>query len=381
MRIAHVTDFYLPRLGGIEMHVSDLALRQHAMGHDVTIVTSSPAAGSSDPFDGPAVVRVTEQFRRPRAIHPLALSAGSRVWLREDFDVVHVHCGTATPLAFWAALTASRAGIPTVVTVHSLWDWAHPIFWLLNAVAGFSRRPIRWTAVSQAAARDVQRVVRSGGQVTVLPNGIDPERWQVAAAPREPDDVLLVAVMRLTVRKRPKHLLRMLRAARRDVPSDVRLRAIVAGDGPARERIVRYLHRHNMTDWVELPGRLDREQIRDLYRRADVFLAPADLESFGIAALEARCAGVPVVAKAGNGISEFVRDGRDGLLVADDTAMTAAIVRLATQPLLRRALAGHAEATTSPVSWSTTLDLTAAAYDEAAVLVGRPVSMAVEVAS
>jgi glycosyltransferase involved in cell wall biosynthesis len=224
-------------------------------------------------------------------------------------------------------------------------------------------------------------VVRSAGRVTVLPNGIDPERWQVAAAPRAPDDVLLVAVMRLTVRKRPKHLLRMLRAARRDVPSDVRMRAIVAGDGPARERIERYLQRHGMTDWVELPGRLNREQIRDLYRRADVFLAPADLESFGIAALEARCAGVPVIAKAGNGISEFVRDGRDGLLVADDAAMTAAIVRLSTQPLLRRALAGHAEATTSPVSWSTTLDLTAAAYDEAAALVGRPVSMAVEVAS
>jgi glycosyltransferase involved in cell wall biosynthesis len=381
MRIAHVTDFYLPRLGGIEMHVSDLARRQHALGHDVTIITSSPSDGHRDPADGPTVVRVTDHLRHPRPIHPAALSTGARLWLNDDFDVLHVHAGTGTPLAFWAALTGSRAGIPVVVTVHSLWDWAHPIFWLLNAVAGFSRRPIRWTAVSEAAAKDVQRVVRSGGPVSVLPNGIDPERWQVTPVPREGDDVLLVAVMRLTVRKRPKHLLKMLRAARRGVPKDVRLRAIIVGDGPARPALEKYLRRHGMNDWVSLPGRQGRDQIRDLYRRADVFIAPADLESFGIAALEARCAGVPVVAKAGNGISEFVRDGRDGLLVADDAAMTAAIVRLSTQPLLRRALAGHAEATTSPVTWSRTLDLTAAAYDEAALLVGRPAAREVEVAS
>ena len=381
MRIAHVTDFYLPRLGGIEMHVSDLARRQYAAGHDVTIVTSSPAEGVDDAADTPTVVRVTDGLRRPRAIHPVAPFAGARVLRDGDFDVVHVHAGTGTPLAFWAALTCSRAGIPTVVTIHSLWAWAHPIFWLLNAIAGFSRRPIRWTAVSKVAARDVQRVVRSGGRVTVLPNGIDPERWDVEPADREPTEVVLVAVMRLAVRKRPMHLLRMLHAARLAVPADIAMRAVIVGDGPARPSLERFLERRGMTGWVSLPGRQTREQIRDLYRRADVFVAPADLESFGIAALEARCAGVPVVAKAGNGIAEFVRDGRDGLLVADDAAMTEAIVRLCTQPLLRRALAGHAGARTSPVSWTTTLALTDAAYDEAAELAGRVLPRVVEVAS
>jgi glycosyltransferase involved in cell wall biosynthesis len=381
MRIAHVTDFYLPRLGGIEMHVSDLAARQHAAGHDVTIVTSSPSEGHVDAAGAPTVLRVTEAYRRPRAIHPRAPFAGARALLDGDFDVVHVHAGVGSPLAFWAALRCARAGIPTVVTVHSLWAWAQPIFRTLNAIAGFSRQPIRWTGVSEAAAQEVRRVVRSGGIVTVLPNGIDPERWDVRPEPRTPDEVVLVGVMRLAVRKRPKQLLKMLRRARLAVPADVRMRAVIVGDGPARPALERYLQRHDMTDWVSLPGRQTREEIRDLYRRADVFVAPADLESFGIAALEARCAGVPVVAKAGNGIAEFVRDGRDGLLVADDAAMTEAIVRLSTQPLLRRALAGHGEARTSPVSWTTTLALTEAAYEEAAVLAGRPMTQVVEVAS
>jgi glycosyltransferase involved in cell wall biosynthesis len=217
--------------------------------------------------------------------------------------------------------------------------------------------------------------------VSVLPNGIDPERWDVTPVAREADDVLVVGVMRLAMRKRPKHLLRMLRDARRQIPADIRLRAVIVGEGPARPALERYLRRHGMTGWVSLPGRQTREQIRDLYRRADVFVAPADLESFGIAALEARCAGVPVVAKSGNGIAEFVSHGRTGLLVDDDAAMTAALVRLGTQPLLRRALAGHAEARTSPVSWTSTLARTEHAYREAATLVDRSLTEAAEVAS
>ena len=47
---------------------------------------------------------------------------------------------------------------------------------------------------------------------------------------------------------------------------------------------------------MRLAGRVDRAELTEIYRRADLFLAPAYLESFGIAALEARCAGLPVVA-------------------------------------------------------------------------------------
>ena len=43
MRIAHVTDCYLPRLGGIEMQVRDLATRQQQAGEDVEIITATPA--------------------------------------------------------------------------------------------------------------------------------------------------------------------------------------------------------------------------------------------------------------------------------------------------------------------------------------------------
>ena len=81
---------------------------------------------------------------------------------------------------------------------------------------------------------------------------------------------------------------------------------------------------------------LSVDQLRSIYRQADLFVAPAFLESFGIAALEARCAGLPVLAMRGTGITEFVADRREGLLADGDAGMTKALVEIATNTELRR---------------------------------------------
>ena len=157
MKIAHVTDFYSPRLGGIETHVSDLAERQRAQGHQVIIMTSTP--GPQDPD----VRRVTNGFRRPGALHPLAVSAGVRVLRDLDVDVVHAHLGVGSPLAFFLARAAARQGIPTIVTVHSMWAGVAPIMSMMDALGGWSGLPIVWTAVSEAAAAPVRRQLRPEG--------------------------------------------------------------------------------------------------------------------------------------------------------------------------------------------------------------------------
>jgi glycosyltransferase involved in cell wall biosynthesis len=55
-------------------------------------------------------------------------------------------------------------------------------------------------------------------------------------------------------------------------------------------------------DWVTMTGQLSREQIRDIYSAADVYVAPAGRESFGLAVLEARSAGLAVVAMRSGGV-------------------------------------------------------------------------------
>ncbi len=375
MRIAHVSDFYLPRLGGVEMHVHDLATRQQAAGHTVEVLTSTPAGPRDNTPDpaGPGVVvhRVTETLRHPRALHPAAPRLVGELLRSGKYDVVHAHSGIWSPLAWAAVAAAGRTGTPAVVTLHSLLTSYEPGFKAADALLRWTARPVQLTAVSDVAAAPLRRLVGPDREVLVLPNGIDPAEWRVRHVPHRPDEVLVVAVMRLALRKRPLPLLRMLHRARRRLPAEVRLRAVIVGDGRQRAAMERYLRRHRMADWVELPGRLSRGEIRTVFEQADLFVAPATLESFGIAALEARCSGLPVLARAGSGVGAFVVDGQDGLLAASDGDMVRALVRLAGDPAERERMAMHSRQVPTDLGWRSVLRRTEVAYAAADQLV-RP---------
>jgi glycosyltransferase involved in cell wall biosynthesis len=362
VKVAHVSDFYLPRLGGIEMHVSDLTGLQRAQGHDVQVITSTPGP------DGPHLHRVTRAFRRPHALHPLAVQAGIGTLRDLDVDVVHAHLGVASPLAFFLARAAARDGIPTLVTVHSMWAGVGPIMSTMDALGGWSTLPITWTAVSEAAAAPLRRLLAPDTEIRVLSNGIDQERWRMPAAAERPGELVLVAVMRLARRKRPIALLRIVHQAQlalQRLGDQTRLRLLVVGDGPRLEAMQSYLRRHEMTDSVALLGRVDRQEVRRVLGASHVFLAPADLESFGIAALEARCAGLPVIAKARGGVREFVSHGREGLLCGSDADMTEAVVRLVRDRELRQQIAAHNRTADCPVAWATVVQKTQEAYASA----------------
>ena len=120
MRIAHVTDFYLPRCGGIESQVRDLAARQAEAGHRVTVITSTPDTGSAPDRtagSGVTVIRLAQSGRMPgmRAQVRDAVRAALRTG---RYDAIHVHGGPWSPLAFTAASMAAER--PTVFTMHSV---------------------------------------------------------------------------------------------------------------------------------------------------------------------------------------------------------------------------------------------------------------------
>lgn len=348
MSILHVTDFYLPRLGGIEVQVRDLALNTAAAGYPVRVLTATEA--------GPAMTAhgVPE--------HPLDVTRVPGWWrsapLRRDIDdlldeasVVHCHSSLVSPLAWHVARRAAGRGVPVIATMHSMTQsipGAGLAFSFVMRRLGTHGRNVHWTAVSSIAASVLESVV--GDHVDVLPNAIDPHNWQ--AEPLEaPGPVTLVAVMRLAHRKRALPLMRVLAEVRQRVPAEIPLRAVIVGDGPQRAKVERLKTKLGL-DWVELPGRLERHEVAQVLEHSHVFLAPATLESFGIAALEARCAGLPVVAMSVGGVQEFVRDGREGLLVDDDGEFAAAVTSLVTDPGLRAAIRQHNCTRDSGLDWA-----------------------------
>ncbi|HEU4946339.1 MAG TPA: glycosyltransferase family 4 protein [Kribbella sp.] len=349
MRIALVCDSYLPRLGGIELHVHDLAVQLSRAAHSVVVIT---ATGSPEQLDDVAVIRLPAVRTLPT---PGALADLRQIVAAGPYDVVHVHMSLFSPLAWSAARAASAAGVPTVVTMHSLPAAGGVVVprmlaWLDDALGA----QVEWTAVSEVVAESLQPSLPAR-TVRVLHNGIDPLLWRPGEARRD-RPLTIVSTMRLTRRKRPAALLRTLAAIRRLVPAEVPLRAVIVGAGPRAAGLARTVEQRRLADWVELPGRLTRAEIRCLYTDADVYLAPAELESFGVAALEARCAGLAVVAMASGGVGEFVRHGVEGFLVDGDEAMARATADLLTTPEVMRRIQEHNRTTEPVMTWVAVTD-------------------------
>jgi len=340
VRILHVSDCYLPRLGGIEVQVADLVRVQREAGHEVEVVTATPGEAA------PGVHRIVAGLPFELPVHPRGTSRLLRLMADRAPDVVHGHTGAVSPFAWMGVRAAMLARLPAVVTVHSMWDpVTRGVYRALQAAFGWRRWGLVVTAVSEAAARPIRAVCGPGVPVRVVSNGLDVQAWR-PARPAEPTEdeagrpVHIVAVGRLAPRKQPMRLLKLLESARGKVPPEIAMRATIVGDGPARGRMERYL-RSGRLDWISLPGRFDRERIKELLASADVFVAPAPRESFGLAALEARAAGVPVVARAQSGVADFVRPGKEGLLGRTFDELASAIALLVRDANLRRSIAEH----------------------------------------
>ncbi len=376
MRIVHISDCYPPRLGGIETQVRALAVRQAAAGHEVHVLTATPGdelRRGTETLDGVVVHRATASMPADIPVHPrvnhvvrgLLADGGAAA----GADAVHVHGGVVSPFAYPGARVARQLGLPTVATIHGVWGgFFSPAARFADLVTGWTRWGVVLTAVSDAAAVPIRRIVGPGVPVGIVPNGIDVEAWRIPHVAGDPDEVRLVAVMRLAPRKRSMPLVRMVEEASGLLPHGRRVRLTIVGDGPVAAQVRRHVDRHGLTYGacvVDLAGRLAPEQVRATLGASDAFIAPAKLESFGIAALEARTAGLPVLAYASTGIATFVRQEQEGLLAADDRAMTAAIARIAGDDGLRRRIAEHNRTTEPDQSWPKVLATVEAAYADA----------------
>jgi glycogen(starch) synthase len=377
VKIALLSDCYLPRLGGIEVQVHDLATRLIGRGHEVVVFTATPGShgergGFVDQIDGVPVHRLALKLPFELPVNPLAPILLRQRLAEGGFDVAHVHTGVVSPFAVDCARVATGMGLPTAMTWHCMLGPLEPVFRAARYVRTWAARGVAMNAVSALAAEPLQRIVGSAGLVNVLPNGIDVNRWATSAdqlPEREAGGgIRVVSAMRLAARKRPMPLLRTMARVRALVPAEIGISLEILGEGPDRARLERFVIAHDLGGWVHLPGRVTRDELRLRYAAADIYVAPAPLESFGIAALEARTVGLPVVGRWGSGVQEFVKDGLNGYLAADDEAMAGCLARLVLDDELRGSMTAYNRSTAPEQSWGRTLDGAESEYRRAITL-------------
>ena len=348
LRIAIVSDYYYPQLGGITEQVHGQATELTRRGHEVTVIVPRllVVPRTVDPEPPPVIFEIqhigvaypsyvngseTLQTLSPRI--PFALD---RLFGERSFDVLHVHnpFGVMLPMS---AIMRSRAPV-TVATTHSvvpkdyrlLRTFARPLATLL-------RRIDAHIAVSNAVG-DSFRPYFSELAFEVIPNGVDTTFFSPDAEPLPhlAGERNILFVGRFDPRNGLKHMLEAFVELRRRRP-DVRL--VVLGDGPMRPLLRRLVPPKLAAD-VRFEGRVNRLRPRYL-ASAEIFCTPCRLASFGMVVLEAMSSATPVVATRLPGFAEVMRDGLDGLMVDqpdDIPGFVTALDRLLDDPGLARAL-------------------------------------------
>jgi hypothetical protein len=116
-------------------------------------------------------------------------------------------------------------------------------------------------------------------------------------------------VGRLDEEKRVDVLIRAMRKVKNQ-----HIQLLIAGDGSKEKMIYRLVDDLNLSDRIKFIGRVERSQVANLLRDADVFVMPGDGESLSIATLEAMACGLPVIAANSMALPELVRTAKNGLL-------------------------------------------------------------------
>jgi glycogen(starch) synthase len=204
------------------------------------------------------------------------------------------------------------------------------------------------TACSEFTLRGLEEFARITPPARVVFNGVDPDEARNTLDEETGFGRYVLAVGRLVPQKGFDVLIDAFASAELD---DLEL--VLAGEGFEHEPLDRRAAALGLADRVHLIGAVDRARLGALLRGARVFAFPSRDEPFGIALLEAMAAGVPAVASAAGGVTEFASDGENALLIpsGDAHALARALARAANDEPLRRRLREGGRATARRLSW------------------------------
>ena len=328
-----------PTYGGSGVVATELGIELAARGHQVHFITSSP------PFrltgrESNIHFHQVELFHYPLFEHPpYDLALATRMAEVAEFyslDLLHVHYAIPHSVSAYLAkqmLAARGIRLPFITTLHGT---DITLVGLDRSYLPITKFGIEQsdgvTAISAYLSDRTHEAFTVNKPIEVIRNFVNCDVYEAkpelvaAMRPRyaKPEERLLVHLSNFRPVKRVGDVVEVFARIANVMPA----RLMLIGDGPERSTAEYLARKLGVQDRIHFLGKQDN--VNELLPVADLMLMPSEMESFGLAALEAMACRVPAIATRVGGVPELIMHGVNGVLceVGDVTAMAAAGIAL-----------------------------------------------------
>ncbi|KIR29772.1 phosphatidylinositol glycan, class A [Cryptococcus deuterogattii LA55] len=309
LAIAMVSDFFFPIIGGVEGHIYSLSVELMRRGHKVIVITHSHPDRSGVHYLAPSLkvyylpyLPITSSASLPNFL--LFLPYFRHIILSENIQLIHGH-GALSSLAHEAVLHAPLLGVKAVFTDHSLFGFGDAVGVLTNKLLGAALRCVDEVICVSNTGREntVLRAQLDPSIVSVIPNALEAEHFKPDPSRADPDWITIVVISRLVHRKGIDLL---ISSAPQICALFPKVRFIVGGDGPKMVELEQMREKYELQGRVELLGRVNPGDVRDVLTKGQIYLSNSLTEAFGISIIEAASAGLFVVATKVGGVPEIL---------------------------------------------------------------------------
>ncbi len=326
MKIAYVTAFYYPTIGGVEQVVKELAERYVKQGHEVHVFTSD--------WDKKNRIKIKEEtingVHVHRHFHILKIANFASVFpsllwslSKYKFDIIHTHV-SGHAHTFFGSLIAKIKNIPLVHTTHCPWTEG------FRSLAGRVLVNISYKTINKLSFKFSDKIIaitpweipfieKYGGKkekIIVIPNGVDKiffkkiknNDFKKELKIKEP---IVLFFGRLNPTKGPD---KFVLAAKEILKERKDIKFLIVGPDEGMLNKVKELANNDPNIIILGPIR-EKEKIAKMYQSSEVYVMPSYREGLPLTLFEALASGLSIVASPVNGIPFEIKEPENGFFV------------------------------------------------------------------
>ena len=323
LSILLIHDFFYPRIGGVEVHIFQLACALLRLGCRVSVLAHHHKDRQGLRIMGNGIKVYFNQLisMHDDTSYPILYGCQKvmrEIVIKDEIDIVHLHQGTSVT-SLECLLHARTLGLRTVYTDHSLFGFGDLAEVNINKVLRSVFADLDQSISVSNIARDnlVLRAMFNPNKSNVIPNGVDFTKFKPdpeLQKKKNSKEIIIVSVSRQAYRKGTDLLIEIIPEVCKQFPN---VKFVIGGDGPKKPLLENMIETSNLQDRVTLTGALRHNKVRDIMIKGNLYLNTSLTESFCIAIVEAASTGLYTIATDVGGVGEVLPDNMVKLVNAD----------------------------------------------------------------